>query len=121
MALITFNRQKFEKEIGKADEKMQGMIAMFGTPVESVNEKEIQIEISPNRPDMLSYEGFKRGFLAYLNKNTGLKKYKVNPPEKNYNVIIDSSVKLVRPYTACAIVRGLQLDDGKIKEIIDVQ
>ncbi len=121
MAIATFNKRTFEKEIGKLDEKMQERIALFGTPVESVDEKEIQIEIFPNRPDLLSYHGFKRSFLAFLGKKTGLMKYKLNPPEKNYQVLVDSSVKNVRPFTVCAIVKDLKLDDEKIKEIIDVQ
>ncbi len=121
MAIATFNKKTFEKEIGKLDEKMQGRIALFGTPVESVDEKEIQIEIFPNRPDLLSYHGFKRSLLAFLGKKTGLTKYKLNPPEKNYQVLVDSSVKNVRPFTVCAIVKDLRLDGEKIKEIIDVQ
>ena len=121
MANIKFSRKQFEKEIGKLDEKMQNRIALFGTPLEDFDENEIEIEVFPNRPDLLSYHGFKRSFLAFLGKKTGLKKYKINKPEKNYKVIIDSSVKNIRPYTACAIVKGLKLDDNKIKEIIDIQ
>ena len=70
---------------------------------------------------MLSYHGFKRSFLAFLGKKTGIKKYKIKSPEKNYKVIINSSVRNVRPFTACAIIKGLKLDDERIKEIIDVQ
>ena len=121
MAIVSFNKKTFEKEIGKLDEKMQERIALFGTPVEGIDEREIQIEIFPNRPDLLSYHGFKRSFLAFLGKKTGLVKYKLNPPEKNYQIIVDSSVKNVRPCTFCAIVKGLKLDDEKIKEIIDMQ
>ena len=94
---------------------------MFGTPVEEVNSKEIQIEIFPNRPDLLSYHGFKRAFLGFLGKKTGLKKYKINPYKKNYKANIDNSLKNIRPYTACAIIKGLKLDDNKIKEIIEIQ
>ena len=121
MALVNFDKRQFEREIGKIDEKMENKISMFGTPVESVDSKEIQLEVFPNRPDLLSYQGFKRAFLAYLSKKTGLKKYKVNSPEKNYKVIIESSVKNVRPYTACVIVKGLRFNDEKIKEIIEIQ
>jgi len=121
MAIININKKQFEKEIGKLDEKMQERIAMFGTPVEKINDEEIQIEIFPNRPDMLSYQGFKRSFISFLGKKTGLKKYKVNKPEKNYKIIIDSSVKNIRPYTACAIVKGIKFNDEKIKEIIEIQ
>lgn len=121
MANIKFNRKTFEKEIGKLDEKMQDRIAMFGTPLESFDDEELEIEVFPNRPDLLSYQGFKRSFLAFLGKKTGLKKYKINPPEKNYQVIIDSSVKDVRPHTTCAIIKGLKLDDEKIKELVEIQ
>jgi len=121
MAIITIPKKQFEKEIGKLDEKMQDRIAMFGTPIEEIGEKEIQIEVFPNRPDLLSYQGFKRSFLAFLGKKTGLKKYKINKPEKNYKIIIDSSVKDVRPYTACAIVKGLKFNDEKIKEVVEIQ
>ena len=121
MAVVNINRKTFEKEIGKLDEKMQNKIALFGTPLEGFDEKEIQIEVFPNRPDILSYHGFKRAFLGFLGKKTGMIKYKINSPEKDFQVIIDDSVKNIRPYTACAIIRGLQLNDEKIKEIIDLQ
>jgi phenylalanyl-tRNA synthetase beta chain len=121
MANITLNKKLFEKEIGKLDEKMQYKIAMFGTAIESITDEELELEIFPDRPDLLSYQGFKRGFLAFLGKKTGLKKYKINKPKKNYKVKVEKSIANVRPYTACAIVKGLKLDDEKIKEIIEVQ
>jgi len=121
MASVTFPRKQFEKEIGKLDEKMQNKISMFGTPLEKFDNTEIEIEVFPNRPDLLSYHGFKRAFLAFLGKQKGLKEYKLNKPEKDYEVIIDNSVKEVRPYTACAIVKGLKFNDDKIKEIVDIQ
>ncbi|MCX6747138.1 MAG: phenylalanine--tRNA ligase subunit beta [Candidatus Pacearchaeota archaeon] len=121
MATVTFNRKQFEKEIGRLDEKMQNKIAMLGTPLEKFDDEKIEIEVFPNRPDLLSYQGFKRAFLAFLGKERGLKKYKVNKPEKDYIVVIDSSVKNIRPYTACAIVKELKFDDEKIKELVDIQ
>ena len=121
MATITFNRKIFENEIGKLDEKMQEKISMFGTPLETFNSEEIQIEVFPNRPDLLSYHGFKRSFLAFLGKKTGLRKYNLSSPKKDYKVVIESSVKDIRPHTACAIISGLKLDDEKIKEIIEMQ
>ncbi len=121
MALVTFNRQTFEKEIGKLDEKMQEKISMFGTPLESFNENELIIEIFPNRPDLLSYHGYKRSFLSFLGKTMGLKEYKINKPEKDYLIEIDKQVKNIRPYTACAIVKGLELNNERIKEIIELQ
>src|SRR3989338_8698317 len=98
MAVVNIDRKTFEDEIGKLNEEMQERIFMFGTPIQGLNEKELQVEVFPNRPDMLSYQGFKRAFLAFLGKKTGLKKYQINKPEKDYKVIVDHSVINVRPH-----------------------
>jgi len=121
MSNITFNRKQFEKDIGKLDEKMQNKISLFGTSLEKFDETEMEIEVYPNRPDLLSYQGFKRSFLAFLGKKPGLKEYKIHKPEKDFVVTIDNSVKDVRPYTVCSIIKGLKFDNEKIKEIIDIQ
>lgn len=120
MAIVKFPRKEFEKHF-KMTNEMEEMIAMFGTPVESITSEEIAIEVFPNRPDMLSFQGFIRSFSAFNGKCKGLKSYKVNKPEKNYEVKIHLSVRDVRPYTACAIIKNLKFNDEKIKEIIDVQ
>ena len=36
-------------------------------------------------------------------------------------VIIEKSVKKVRPFTSCAIVKGIRFDDNTINEVIDIQ
>lgn len=120
MANVKFPRKEIEKHF-KLDAKMLDKIMMFGIPVESLTDDEIEIQVLPNRPDLLSMQGFLRAVKAFIGKETGLKNYKVHAPEKNYKVIIDKSVREVRPYTACAIVKGLNFDDAKIKEIIDIQ
>jgi len=122
MAVITLNKKEIKKIIGNVkDEKIDEILSSFSTPVEKIRKDKIEIEVAPNRCDLLSYQGFKRSLLAFLGKKTGLKKYKINRPEKDYKVIIDSSVKNVRPYTACSIIKGLKLDDEKIKELIEIQ
>jgi phenylalanyl-tRNA synthetase beta chain len=121
MASIKFSKKNFEKDMGKLTEEMLQKIALFGMTVESVSNDEVELDVTPDRPDLLSYQNFKRSFLAFTGKKTGLKEYKINKPEKDFKVKIDSSVKGVRPYTVCAIVKNLKLSDEKIKEIIDIQ
>lgn len=121
MANIKISKKIFEKEIGKLDEKLKDRISMFGTPLDKVGIDEIEVEIFPNRPDMLSYQGFKRSFLSFIEKTNGLKEYKIEKPLKDYEVEIESSVKEVRPFVACAIIKELKFDDEKIKELIDLQ
>ena len=120
MTNITFTKKEFEKHIKLSPEIIE-KISLFGTPLERIDEKEIEIEIFPNRPDLISLEGYVRGFKAFIGKEKGLKKYPVHKPQKNYKVKISSNVKEIRPFTACAIIKGLRLDDEKIKQIIDLQ
>jgi phenylalanyl-tRNA synthetase beta chain len=120
MTILTLNKKQLEKELGPIDKKMQDKISMFGTPVEEVTETEVSVEVFPNRPDLLSFQGFTKAINSFL-KKPEFKEYKINSPEKNYKVIIDKSVKKVRPFTVCAIVKGLKLDNEKIIEIVDLQ
>lgn len=121
MANIKLPRKAFEEEIGKLDEKMQEKISLFGTPFEKCDENEIEIEVFPNRPDLLSYQGFKRSFLNFIGKTKGIKEYKIQKKEKDYKVIIDPSIKKIRPFTACAIIKNINLNEEKIKELIEIQ
>ncbi|MEM3405357.1 MAG: phenylalanine--tRNA ligase subunit beta [Candidatus Pacearchaeota archaeon] len=118
MAIATFSRKRFEKEITKITPEIEEKINLFGTPIENLTENEISIEIFPNRPDLFSFEGFKRSFLSFLGKEYK-KKYEVK--KSNYLVYIDENVKDIRPYTVCAVVKNIKFDDEKIKDVIDVQ
>ncbi|MEK6949444.1 MAG: phenylalanine--tRNA ligase subunit beta [Nanoarchaeota archaeon] len=121
MPTIKINRQVFENLVGKKlpIEKLKDRISMLGTDLEDVNDNEIIVEIFPNRPDMLSVQGFARAFSSFIGVNTGLREFKVEHSKEK--MIVESSVAEVRPYTACAIVKNLHFDDEKIKEVIDIQ
>lgn len=120
MATIKIPKAELKK-YAKTESELAEKINLMGTPVESISEEEIEIQILPNRADCLSVQGFLRAFRAYAGKEQGLKHYRVNTPEKDYKIKVDSSVKDIRPFTACAIVKGIRYDDTKIKEIIDMQ
>lgn len=120
MAGITFKKSEIERYVKLTPEIIE-KINLLGTTVENNTEDWITLEILPNRPDLLSAQGFGRALSSFLGKETGLKKYAVKKPENNYKVIIDSSVKNVRPFTACAIVKNIKLDEEKIRELIDLQ
>ena len=121
MPTININRKVFEKLVGKKlpTEKLKDRISYLGTDLENADEKEIIVEIFPNRPDMLSVKGLARAFSSFIGHKTGLRQYKVH--KSNEKMIVEKSVTSVRPYTACAIVKGLNFDDEKIKEVIDIQ
>ncbi|MBI5803627.1 phenylalanine--tRNA ligase subunit beta [Candidatus Pacearchaeota archaeon] len=120
MTNVKFPRKEFEKHI-KLTKEVEEKISLFGTPLEKIDNEEIEIEVFPNRPDLISLHGFMRGFKTFLGNGSGLKKYDIKNPEKDFSVKVFPSVNKVRPFTVCAIVKGFNFDDEKIKEIIELQ
>ncbi len=120
MATIKISKRELEKSV-KLDAKNLEKMNLMGIPIEAVHADEIEFEVLPNRPDALSVQGYIRALKAYFDVEPGLKKYTLKKPEKDFKVVIDKSVKAVRPFTACAIVKKLKFDDEKIKEMIDLQ
>ena len=121
MPTITIDRKVFDELVGKKlpDDKLKDRISMLGTDLEEVNSKEITVEIFPNRPDMLSAQGFARAFSSFIGVNKGLRKYNVK--KSGYKVIMDKSLPKQWPYAFACIIKGLKFDDEKIKEVIQIQ
>lgn len=120
MTILTLNKKEFEKKVGKLTEALKDKITEMGTPIDGETETELMIEVFPNRPDLLSLQAMSRAILDYTEKSK-TKTYTVEKPEKDFVVNVDKSVRKVRPYTVCAIVKGLKLDEQRIQDIIDIQ
>src|SRR3989338_8434742 len=103
MPTVNINRKVFEKLVGKElpEAELKDRISMLGTDLEHVDENEIKVEIFPNRPDMLSEQGFARAFSSFIGVKTGLREYATK--KSPYRLIVEPSVANVRPYTACAL------------------
>jgi phenylalanyl-tRNA synthetase beta chain len=121
MPTVNLNRKEFERLVGKklSLDKLKDRISMLGTDLEDITEKEIIVEVFPNRPDMLSEQGFARAFSSFIGVKKGLRKYEAK--KSDYKLIVEDSVKNVRPYTACAVVKNLNFNDEKIKQVIQIQ
>ena len=83
MPTITLNKKVLMKNLGKklSDEKLKYYISYLGTDLDSVDAKEIVVEVFPNRPDLLSEQGFSRALATFVGSKKGLVDYKV---EKHY-------------------------------------
>ncbi len=71
-----------------------------------------------NRPDLWSAEGLAREIRGMLDK-PGLPNFKF--PSSTYEIIVDESVKEIRPYIGAVIAKGLKLDNFLIKQFIQAQ
>jgi len=99
-------------------EKLCERLSMLGIEAEAA-EEEIKLEISHNRPDLLSTEGVARALKGFLRIETGLPTYKTRP--SGIRVDVDYSVKGIRPYIAAGVVEGAKLTDYVITSLMQVQ
>jgi phenylalanyl-tRNA synthetase beta chain len=122
MGIIDFEFNRLKKEINKEItlEELEDALFNFGLEIDSYDKDTdlLKIEITAERIDLLSFYGFKRALESYLS----LKKYSfLKVIDSGEKVLVEQSAINYGNYTMCAIVKGLNLDDTKIKEIISIQ
>ncbi len=93
-------------------------LPMLGVPVESSSGGELALEITPNRPDFLSSEGISRALNLFFGKPARKYSCESNPAGE---LVVDPSVKKIRPFIAMVQVDGVTLDDYSIKSIMQIQ
>ena len=121
MPTITLDKKDLLELIGKklSDEKLKDRISMIGTDLEHIDGNEIVVEVFPDRPDMLSAEGFARALSSFVGVKKGLKNYSVK--KSTFVVKVDKKVDKVRPYMVCAVVKNVKLGDAAIQSLMQVQ
>ena len=72
-----------------------------------------------NLPYLWSVEGIYRLIKGIIGKEKGIPKFKVN--KSKYSLVVDRSVKKIRPYIAAFVAKEHKVDDYLIKQIIQLQ
>lgn len=116
MPVIEVSRYDLERLTGLKLEEIVKYLEYVKCEVEEIGEK-IRLEVTHDRPDHFSAEGLARTIKGVAEIEVGLPKIEVS----------ESSIELVaehieeRPYISMSIVRGVQLDDEAIGQIIQLQ
>ncbi len=118
MVVVEFEYEEMKKLIDLPKDRMIATLSDLGAPSEYEPEiKKIITELTPNRPDWYSMEGLARSLRAYTTGET--REY--TAVKSKYVVEVEPVVSKVRPYTACAVVKGLAFNDQRIRDIILLQ
>lgn len=111
--LSTINKLVGKKLTAK---QIEEILFELGFELEEVQGDILKIDITAERPDLLSSNGIARTLKAYL----GLKIEELKIQKSGEKVYIKNTIK-EWPYAVACIVKGLKFDDQKIKEIIRIQ
>ena len=120
MPTVNLNKQVVESLLGKKVplEKLKDRISMLGTDLENITDKDITVEIFPNRPDMLSEQGFARALSSFMSIKKGIRKYIVK--KSGFSCKVEKTLD-VWPYTITAIVKDLKFNHERIREVMQLQ
>ncbi|MFB6147665.1 MAG: phenylalanine--tRNA ligase subunit beta, partial [Candidatus Nanohaloarchaea archaeon] len=121
MSHIKINKKEFDRLVGEEidGEKLHEEASFLGAHWNHVEGDKWDVEVYPNRPDLLSVEGLARAYRGFFGIETGPEEYEVE--EGDIEVEVDSSVEDVRPFIGGAVVRGLELDQRAINGLIQLQ
>ncbi|MFW9959915.1 MAG: phenylalanine--tRNA ligase subunit beta [Candidatus Thorarchaeota archaeon] len=100
-------------------EKLEDNLFLLKAEVEKIDGNIIEIEVNPDRQDMLSTEGIARAVRSFLELERGLKKYPVKKSGKH--VLVKPGLAKIRPFICCSILKGIKADDELIKEYMHLQ
>ncbi len=121
MAHIEINKMEFDELLGEeiSEEKLREETSLLGAHWNHVEGKKWDVEVYPNRPDLLSVEGLARAYRGFFEIDEGLERYNIE--EGDVTVKVDDSVEEVRPHIGGAVVKDLELSDRIINGLIQLQ
>ncbi len=116
MPIIRLDYRDLEELTGLERGRIIDKIPMIGADIERIEEDYVDVEFFPNRPDLFSVEGVARAMKGFLGIEPGIRGYQVN--DSGIVLEIDPSVKPLRPYIVCAVVRGLDFTSPSFIEAL---
>ena len=119
MPVLKIYFARFEKMTGLPRKLILERLPYLGLDIEGTDDESVRIEYNPNRPDFSTDYGIARALRGLVGKERGLKEYKAYAGR--LQVHVDKSVAKVRPFIACAVARGLKLDEETVRQLISMQ
>jgi len=119
LPVVSIDIHRFSKMVGADRKKILDRLPYIGLDIEGVDRNSVRVEYSPNRPDFGTDFGIARALRGLLGKEVGLPKFPAT--SSGVYVSVDRRLESVRPFIACATIKGLDLDDEDIRQVISLQ
>lgn len=117
MAQVQITLSDLNELVSVSEEEAIDTLTQLGFPTEKMETGELNVEVTPNRPDALSVEGIARALRCY--KTGEPARYTVG--DSGVELSVDASVTQVRPYFGGAVVKGVAFTDSTVRSIMQLQ
>ncbi len=102
------------------ESKLRELLQSAKAELEQIHGDELSISCGDtNLPYLWSVEGLARFLRGILGVQVGIAEVKTE--KQQYNVLVDSSVSVVRPYIACFVAKGPALTEELLIQLIQLQ
>jgi phenylalanyl-tRNA synthetase beta chain len=115
MAVVTYNIGYISKKTGLDQKQIKDIMDGMGMPTEMAEGNAV-VEVTPNRPDLLTLEGIVRALNGY-SKSSHYEYSAADEPSYRMEARKTSS----RPYVVCAVVKDVKDTEYLYEEIMDAQ
>ena len=120
MAQVVITHSDLSELVNIGKEEAIETLTMLGFPTEETAEGNLDVEVTPNRPDALCVEGIARALESYL-AGKQKKHYAAIAGKPKVSVEVDKSVSDVRPAFGCAIVQNVKLTESALRSLMQLQ
>ena len=118
MAIVTFELDELAR-LGLAKENVEEVVEKLGMSLDGLDGKTAIIDITPNRPDLLDIVGFARASEFLMGKKVPKQKFYEIKNSPIMQIKVTSSVKKIRPFIAAAVVKKIDLNGSRLKNLIN--
>ncbi|MFN4133277.1 MAG: phenylalanine--tRNA ligase subunit beta, partial [Candidatus Hadarchaeales archaeon] len=120
MPQITIGHKDMCRLLGRrlSAEKLCEQLLLMGVEAETIGDR-LTLDVTHNRPDLLSPEGVARALKGFLGIETGLPKYRLGTSK--VVVEVDRSVIGIRPFIAAGVVENVKLSEEIVASLMQVQ
>ena len=121
MPVVTLYFDRITSILGKkiSKEKIVSTLPFIGLDIEEETKNYVNVEYSPNRPDYSTDYGIASSLQGLLGIKTGMPKLKIKKGKDA--IIVNPSVRKVRPFVTAIEAKNGKLDDETIQQIIVMQ
>lgn len=119
MPVLKIYFSRFARMTGLSQERILDRLPFLGLDIEGVDAESVRVEYNPNRADFSSDYGIARALKGLVGSEVGLPAYRVC--DGPIAVKADRNLAKIRPWIACAAVRGLRMDEETVRQLISMQ
>ncbi|MFP3284324.1 MAG: phenylalanine--tRNA ligase subunit beta [Candidatus Nanopusillus acidilobi] len=122
MVVLDVSLNELYKLLNKnlSEDELNEYLLNIKCELDEIEGNNAKIEVKDfNRIDLYSITGIARELKGILNIETGIPKFEIK--DSNYDLIVDKEILNVRPYIVGAIVKNVELNEDRLKDLIQLQ